>query len=119
MNTSCASEQGSAIVDLIGFGVMLQIPILMFATLAISTQHQNFAVESIARHALRAHALSPNRASTEEVVQSIATDFGLAPERLSWSLLCKPNPNCLEPNTIARIEVRYGELVAYASQRLS
>jgi hypothetical protein len=38
---------------------------------------------------------------------------------LSWSLLCKPNPNCLEPNTIARIEVRYGELVAYASQRLS
>jgi hypothetical protein len=118
MNTSCASEQGSAIVDLIGFGVMLQIPILMFATLAISTQHQNFAVESIARHALRAHALSPNSDSAAEVVQAIATDFGLESERLSWNLFCKPNPNCLEPNTIARIEVRYGELVAYASQRL-
>jgi hypothetical protein len=104
-------------VDLIAFGVMLQIPILMFATFAASTQQQSFAVESIARHALRAHSLWPVRESTQEVVLEIAKDFGLTPERVNWNLLCTPNPNCLEPSTTARIEVRYGELVAYASQR--
>lgn len=104
-------------VDLIGFGVLLQIPILMFATFAVSVQQQSFAVESIARHALRAHSLWPVAESTDGVVLSIAKDFGISPERLSWKLWCTPNPNCLEQNTTARIEVKYGELIAYASQR--
>ena len=116
-STSLASEQGSAIVDLIGFGVLLQIPILMFATFAVSAQQQSFAVESIARHTLRAHSLWPVRDSTQAVAVAIAKEFGIAPERLQWNIWCTPNPNCLEPNTIARIEVRYGEFVAYASQR--
>ena len=116
-NTSFSSEQGSAMVDLIGFGVMLQIPILMFATFAASSQQQSFAVESMARHALRAHSLWPDRNNTQLVVLEIAKDFGIAPERVSWKLWCTPNPNCMEPNTTARIEVRYGELVAHASQR--
>lgn len=104
-------------VDLIGFGVLLQIPILMFATFAVSSQQQSFAVESIARHALRAHSLWPVAESTQGVVVSIAKDFGISAERVKWKLWCTPNPNCLEQNTTARIEVRYGELVAYASQR--
>lgn len=116
-STSLGSEQGSAIVDLIGFGVLLQIPILMFATFAVSVQQQSFAVESIARHALRAHSLWPDSDSTQGVVQSISKDFGIDPERVRWKLWCTPNPNCLEQDTTVRIEVRYGELVASASQR--
>ena len=116
-STDFESEQGSAIVDLIGFGVLFQIPILMFATFAVSTQQQSFAVEAIARHALRAHSLWPVYESTQEVVLAISKDFGLSPDRVTWNLLCSPNPNCLEANTTARIEVRYGELIAYASQR--
>lgn len=104
-------------VDLIGFGVLLQIPILMFATFALSTQQQSFAVESIARHSLRAHSLWPVNENTQEVLIAISKDFGINPERVSWNILCSPNPNCLEPNTTARIEVRYGALVAYSSQK--
>lgn len=116
-STSPASEQGSAMVDLIGFGVLLQIPILMFATFAVSLQQQSFAVESIARHALRAHSLWPVNQSTQEVVATIAKDFGLLADQVSWNISCTPNPNCLETNTTAQIEVRYGQLVAYASSR--
>jgi hypothetical protein len=104
-------------VDLIGFGVLLQIPILMFATFTVSLQQQSFAVESIARHALRAHSLWPVKQSTQEVVATIAKDFGLLADQVSWNISCTPNPNCLEPNTTAQIEVRYGQLVAYASSR--
>ncbi len=116
-STSLRSEQGSAMVDLIGFGILLQIPILMFATVGIQSQQQSFAVESIARHALRAHSLWPVNESTQQVVSEIAKDFGIAPQRLQWRILCSPNPNCQAANTIARIEVRMGDLIAQSIQR--
>ncbi len=117
LSTNPWSEQGSALVDLIGFGILLQIPILMFATIGIQSQQQSFAVESIARHALRAHSLWPVNESTQQVVSEIAKDFGITPERLQWRIICSPNPNCLAANTTARIEVRMGDLIAYSSQR--
>jgi hypothetical protein len=116
-STSLRAEQGSAMVDLIGFGIMLQIPILVFATIGIQSQQQSFAVESIARHALRAHSLWPVNESTQQVVSEIANDFGIAPQRLQWKILCSPNPNCQVVNTTARIEVRMGDLIAYSSQK--
>jgi hypothetical protein len=118
LNTDIRSEQGSAIIDLIGFGVLLQIPILMFATVAIQTQQQSFAVEAIARHALRAHVLWPDRESTAQVVAELAGDFGIALQRLEWNLRCKPDPSCQGAKTTAEIEVRLGDLVAYSSARL-
>lgn len=116
-STDIFSEQGSAIVDLIGFGVLLQIPILMFATLAVQTQQQSFAVEAIARHGLRAHVLWPDEVSTTKVVAELAGDFGVSVDRLHWTLHCRPDPSCTRPNTTAEIEVRLGDLVAYSSQR--
>lgn len=118
LSTDIFSDQGSAIVDLIGFGVLLQIPILMFATFAIQTQSQSFAVEAIARHGLRAHVLWPDRASTAKVISELAKDFGVSSSRLDWTLRCTPDPSCMSPNTTAEIEVRIGNLVAVSSQRL-
>ena len=116
-STEISSEQGSAIVDLIGFGVLLQIPILMFATLAIQTQQQSFAVEAIARHGLRAHVLWPDRESTAKVISELASDFGISGSALQWNISCRPDPTCSSIDTTAEIEVRLGALVAYASQR--
>lgn len=116
-STKIRAEQGSAIVDLIGFGVLLQIPILMFTTLAIQTQQQSFTIEAIARHGLRAHVLWPDRASTAQVISELATDFGVSVSRIDWNLRCRPDPSCKSPNTTAEIEVRLGDLVAYSSQR--
>jgi hypothetical protein len=117
-STEIGAEQGSAIVDLIGFGVMLQIPILMFATLAVQTQQHCFAVEAIARHGLRAHVLWPDRASTARVISELVNDFGISPNQVEWVISCVPDPSCLLPKTTAEIEVRFGGLVAYSSQRL-
>jgi 3-oxoacyl-[acyl-carrier-protein] synthase III len=118
LSTEIRAEQGSAIVDLIGFGIMLQIPILMFATLAVQTQQESFAVEAIARHGLRAHVLWPDRESTSKVISELVKDFGISPNRVEWIIYCRPDPSCLLPKTMAEIEVRLGALVAYSSQRL-
>jgi hypothetical protein len=117
LSTEVLSDRGSAIVDLIGFGVLLQIPILMFATLAIQTQQQSFAVEAIARHGLRAHVLWPDEASTALVISELAGDFGISVQRLEWNLRCRPDPSCKSSNTTAEIEVSLGDLVAYSSSR--
>jgi hypothetical protein len=110
--TSC--DNGSAIIDLIGFGVLLQIPVLMFATAAISTQHQSFALEAIARHAIRAHTLWPDKQNTSQVVKQLASDFGLAYSSLEWELSCRPDPECKKADSIATIEVKLGQLSARA-----
>ena len=113
-STKASCDNGSAIIDLIGFGVLLQIPILMFATAAISTQHQSFALEAIARHAIRAHSLWPDRQNTSQVVMQLASDFGLAYSSLEWELSCRPDTECKKADSIATIEVKLGELSARA-----
>ena len=115
---SWRSEGGSAVVDLVGFGVLLQIPILMFASLAIQTQQQSFAVESIARHGLRSFVLWPDYNNTQFLVETLAKDFGVDPRQVVWKIVCKPDPKCTAPKTLAQIEVRLGNLVGYATQRL-
>lgn len=118
LNTDLRSDSGSAILELVGFGVLLQIPILMFATLVIQTQQQNFAAEAIARHGLRAHVLWPNRDSTARVIDEIASDFGLSKNEYSWRINCTPNPSCLESQSVVEIQVRLGSVIASSSQRL-
>ena len=117
LNTSYRSDRGSAIVDLVAFGILLQISILIFATLAISHQQNAIAIEAIARHALRSHVLWPDRENTSLLVQNLTADFGLDPTKLEWKINCKPDPDCQAVNSTAEIYVTFGELSAHGIQR--
>ena len=114
--TDISSDRGSAIVDFIGFGVLLQIPVLIFSTLVLSLQHQQFALEAIARHGLRAHVLVPERANTKRVINELVADFGLELADVVWYLSCKPDPKCSKPGSIVRLEIKLGGLSAEALQ---
>lgn len=116
-NTDLQSESGSAVLDLVAFGVLLQIPILMFATLTASYQAQAIAIESIARQALRAHVLWPDLKGTSLLVEDLVRDFSLEPSKLKWQLRCLPLPDCSSADSTIEIEVRYGELEAYGFQQ--
>jgi hypothetical protein len=52
------------------------------------------------------------------VITELAKDFGIDPDKLKWNLLCSPAADCLDPETIIRIEVKLGGLVAYSTQSL-
>ena len=116
LSTKYLSDRGSAVVDFIGFGVLLQIPVLMFSTFALSLQHQQFAIEAIARHAIRAHVLLPDYSSTTSVVSELASDFGYKESDLVWKLSCNPDPKCLAHGSIVRFEVKLGGLSAETMQ---
>ena len=46
-------ETGSAVIELIGFGLLLQIPLVMLATNLLLLQHDQLAAEAITRDVLR------------------------------------------------------------------
>lgn len=115
-STDAWDDSGSAVVDFIGFGVFLQIPILVFSVGALSIQHQQFALEAIARHAIRAHVLIPDNANTSRVVSELASDFGLSTSDLILNLNCNPDPRCFEPGSLVRLEIKLGGLSAQALQ---
>jgi hypothetical protein len=116
LSTEILEDEGSALVDFIGFGLLLQIPVLMFTTLALSLQHQQFALEAIARHGIRAHVLFPDNLGTTIVIHRIASDFGLEPSDLSWNLTCTPDPKCVASGSIVRLEIKLGGLSAESMQ---
>ena len=115
-STEIYADEGSALVDFIGFGLLLQIPILLFTTLSMSVQHKQFALEAIARHGIRAHVLVPDSASTTMVIHRIATDFGLEPSDFSWMISCTPDPTCIDSGSIVRFQIKLGGLSAEAIQ---
>jgi hypothetical protein len=116
LSTEIISDRGSAVVDLIGFGVLLQIPVLMFSTFALSVQHQQFALEAIARHGIRAHTLLPDRGNTTRVINELVADFGLRPSDVQWGLSCNPDPKCVQLGSIALFQIKLGGLSAEALQ---
>lgn len=116
LSTEVLSDRGSAVVDFIGFGVLLQVPVLMFSTFALSVQHQQFALEAIARHGIRAHVLVPDKGNTTRVISDLVADFGLRQSDIQWSLSCNPDPDCVEPGSIALLQIKLGGLSAEALQ---
>ena len=98
-----SEERGSALIDFLGFGLLLQIPILLLATQIFTIQSNQLAADSIARHSLRSFLL--HEIPVEITAHEIAKDFGLTIEP-SVQLTCKPD--CTNPESILRIDVAVG-----------
>lgn len=112
---SLSDDEGSAIVDLVGFGILLQIPILLFATLAISHQHESFALEAIARHSLRALSLTADYSAIDSTISQLASEFGLDETALSWWLECLPAPDCDYQSELVSLRVTYKGAASHAA----
>ena len=98
-------DLGSAVIEFIGFGLLLQIPMLFFAINLVDLQHDQLAAEAITRDALRAYVLL-NREPLESARQ-LAPDYRLDPSRILLTTTCKPN-GCNEEKAWVSIETRIG-----------
>lgn len=68
-------ESGSAPLEFIGFGLVLQLPLIPLVLQLNAVQLEQFTAESIARNALRAYTVSS--VPIESSIEIIATDFHL------------------------------------------
>lgn len=98
-------DVGSAVLEFIGFGLLLQIPMMLFAINLVALQHDQLAAEAITRDALRSFVLL-DREPLERARQ-LAADYRVDPRRILLTVTCKPT-DCNEERSWVSIETRIG-----------
>lgn len=99
-------ERGSAILELLGFGVLLQIPLLVLAFQLTSTQHDQLAAEAIARDSLRSYLLFDR--PPEQTAAIDASSYRIPASRISLVMACMPL-DCLSAETLVKVSVKVGQ----------
>lgn len=101
------SESGSAVVDLVLYGVVLQAGLLAFGMPIYETQANQLAVESIARHSLRAFVLSD--VQVQSSAEQILRDFGIYKSPIV-KLFCEPD--CESEGSVVGVQASLGSVSA-------
>jgi hypothetical protein len=102
-----SGERGSSMIDFLGFGLLLQIPVLMLATQLATIQANQLAADSIARHSLRSFVLQG--APVELTARQISEDFRL---KITPFVELDCQPDCVSPESILRLKVSVGGVQA-------
>ena len=98
-------DLGSAALEFIGFGLVLQIPMILLAINLVALQHDQLAAEAITRDALRSYVLL-NREPLESA-RRLAADYRLDPSRILVKMACNPD-DCEAEGAWISIETRIG-----------
>jgi len=83
-------DNGSALIELLGFGILLQVPILMFATAVAELQADQLAAQTISVQALRAWLRADSSElgvrALEESIAEMSSSFGISEDKVDYSL---------------------------------
>jgi hypothetical protein len=94
-----SSESGSVVLEFVGFGLLLQVTLLLVILNLGALQHDQLAAEAISRDSLRAFLLigkSPNATAAE-----IAKAYRVDPGSLTITLVCQADDCETEGNRVA------------------
>jgi hypothetical protein len=94
-------------IDFLGFGLLLQVPVLVLA-IQLATIHANqLAADSIARHSLRSFVLQDTPVAL--TARQISADFRL---KINPVVELDCEPGCTSPDSILRLKVSVGSVRA-------
>jgi hypothetical protein len=104
-----SDESGSVVLEFVGFGLILRVPILMFVTTLLGLQHDQFAAEAITRDALRSYVLlgKPPIETATEVSQA----YRVPMSRVSMVVSCRPH-DCEAGDSWVEITTKVGAVTA-------
>ena len=102
-------EQGSAVLELIGFGLLIQIPMAVLASHLVHLQHDQLAAEAITRDVLRSFVLFD--AEPSAVAQLAASVYGVAPSKILVSMACRPL-DCRQEKAWVSVKTKVGSAIA-------
>ena len=105
LSANFKSEEGSAVLEFIGFGLLLQIPMLALVGNLVSLQHDQLAAEAIVRDVLRSQVLLDRQPS--DVALELASAYRVAPSRIQLSVSCEPT-DCRQDQTWIRVKAQIG-----------
>ena len=103
-----SDETGSAALELLTFGVLLQVPILALATQFAGVQHQQLAAQTMSQQGLRAYVQSASGLADQNLklaMDEMSHNFGLSSGDLSFELSCRRDCTGAEPLFSLRVSV--------------
>ncbi|WP_344204188.1 hypothetical protein [Kocuria salsicia] len=99
-------DRGSAIVEFIGLGLLLLIPVIYLVATVARVQAASFAVVAAAEQAGQAisvlEAKDVDRTGIHDVAAVAAQDHGFAPQDLTVTVDCSDG-TCASPGAVARV----------------
>lgn len=104
-----SDETGSVVLEFVGFGLILQVPILMFVTSMLGLQHDQFAAEAITRDALRSFVLLGKQPI--ETAAEVSRAYRVSMSRVSLAVICRPH-DCEAGDGWVEITTRVGSVSA-------
>ena len=115
------SDRGSAPIEIIGFGVLLMLPIMWFSIDLVGAQNDQFAATAIAEHGLRAwvQADQPDSQNFEIALRQIATDFHEPTDQVSFEFDCGGINPCAAQGQVVRLAIKVKQARATAVMRWS
>lgn len=103
------SDTGSAVLEFIGFGVLVQVPLLIVSVGLTGLQHDQLAADAINRDSLRALTLQGRQPS--ETAAEIAEEFHIEPIRVQLQITCEDG-DCSSPGALVRLTTIIGSAIA-------
>jgi hypothetical protein len=93
-----SSESGSVVLEFVGFGLLLQVTLLLVILNLGALQHDQLAAEAISRDSLRAFLLigKPPSATAAEIAKAYRVNLG----RLTVTLICQADDCDAEGNRV-------------------
>ena len=108
-SSSLFDDRGSAVLEFMVFGLLLQISALTFFMQISSIQTSQLIAESIARHAMRSFVM--NEVDPEATAAQVLQDFQVRGQPvIEFSCL----PDCSGTGSILKIKVQLNSVVANA-----
>ena len=108
------SDRGSIVLEFLGFGLLLQIPLLLLCTALIGAQHDQYVAEAITRNALRSFVLKGTPVA--QTVAEIALDYKTPLSRVSVAFSCRPS-DCSADDVWLEVKTRIGAAMAVVVAR--
>jgi hypothetical protein len=82
-----SSDHGSAPLEFLGFGLLLQIPVLVMVINLASIQHDQLVADAICRDSLRSYLLLG--AQPELTAARVAAEYGTPINRIKLQVICE------------------------------
>jgi hypothetical protein len=102
-------DSGSVVLEFLGFGILIQLPILVFATSLMAVQHDQFAAEAITRDSLRSFVLLGK--PPLETAAEVSAAYRVSMTRVLLTLICRP-ADCESGAGWVEITTKLGSAVA-------
>ena len=99
-------DRGSAVIEFIGLGLLLLVPIIYLVITVSRVQAGSFAVVAAAEQAGQAISVAQaedlNRAGVHDLAAVAAQDHGFAPQDLAVTISCSDG-SCASPGEVATV----------------